>query len=326
MLDFNLFKNIALSFYSSKKSLDKCFGEVTKRKVNRFNRASLYEAQLEIKNSKYNQSSLKDLQKVLSTDKKSEGCVGFKSVIFGKSVSDEERLNHLKNLTNSLEDLSFAIGSKMSDLSLNNTLAVGIGANGKGNALAHYQSGEKFINLTRKKGHGSLAHEWAHALDHHLSQELQGRRVGFLSTGSLSLINDNRSSLQSQIKRAEKKGGSSLDLLKREYRNKDIAMNFKSFKEALVPFVARMKSSDSYRGLTPKRREYFESHQEVFARVFEKMIDYKLSKSERKNTYLSSAHHKDYYPNDDELKEIEPLFDKLMGSVFGKEKKKKKSA
>ncbi len=44
-------------------------------------------------------------------------------------------------------------------------LGIAFGARGGGNALAHYEPMERVVNLTRKKGGGSLAHEWAHGCD-----------------------------------------------------------------------------------------------------------------------------------------------------------------
>lgn len=44
-------------------------------------------------------------------------------------------------------------------------LAIAFGARGKGKALAHYEPARVVINLTKMKGAGSLAHEWAHAFD-----------------------------------------------------------------------------------------------------------------------------------------------------------------
>lgn len=47
-------------------------------------------------------------------------------------------------------------------------LAVAFGSRGKGSALAHYESANVVINLTKMKGAGCLAHEWGHALDDYI--------------------------------------------------------------------------------------------------------------------------------------------------------------
>ncbi len=44
-------------------------------------------------------------------------------------------------------------------------IAIAFGARGKGKALAHYEPGYNIINLTRKRGDGTVAHEMGHYFD-----------------------------------------------------------------------------------------------------------------------------------------------------------------
>ena len=68
-----------------------------------------------------------------------------------------------------LKDLAGFLGWPLDRICFNGTLALAFGARGHGGAAAHYELGHRCINLTRNKGPGCLAHEWAHALDHHIS-------------------------------------------------------------------------------------------------------------------------------------------------------------
>jgi hypothetical protein len=101
---------------------------------------------------------------------------GFRGVQFGNYVEKERRQLDLNNAYDALMDLSEVLDCAPSDLSLNGTLGLAFGARGrggKGAAAAHYEPGQIVINMTKRTGAGSLAHEWFHALDNHI-----GRRAG----------------------------------------------------------------------------------------------------------------------------------------------------
>src|SRR3546814_18278383 len=58
------------------------------------------------------------------------------------------------------------MGVPPASMSLDGSLAVAFGSRGSGKAAAHYEPGRRVVNVTRMSGAGSLAHEFAHALDH----------------------------------------------------------------------------------------------------------------------------------------------------------------
>lgn len=99
---------------------------------------------------------------------------GLKGVNFGNwmktpSARAEAQL-HLNHAFDSFHDLADIMGVPPKALSLNGMLGLAIGAQGAGGtAAAHFVPGVNEINLTRKNGAGSLAHEWAHALDHYFA-------------------------------------------------------------------------------------------------------------------------------------------------------------
>ena len=104
---------------------------------------------------------------------------GFRAVEFGNWLPQDERQQVLNMAFDSWCDLAAALKLPPKALSLGGALAVAFGSRGSGGknaALAHYETARKVINQTRMNGAGALAHEWMHALDHHL-----GGEQGFLS-------------------------------------------------------------------------------------------------------------------------------------------------
>ncbi|WP_139231006.1 LPD38 domain-containing protein [Geopseudomonas sagittaria] len=93
---------------------------------------------------------------------------GFRGVNFGKYVPQGERQSHLNRAFDAMHDLAEVLGVPPRAMSLNGMLGLAFGAQGNGGKFAaHFVPGVNEINLTRNAGAGSLAHEWAHALDHY---------------------------------------------------------------------------------------------------------------------------------------------------------------
>jgi N12 class adenine-specific DNA methylase len=93
--------------------------------------------------------------------------ISVKDIGFGKNESGQEEQDRLNDTWDALHDLAGALDLPLKALFLNKLkLAFGRrGTGGRNPAAAHYESGEHLINLTRKHGAGTLAHEWLHALD-----------------------------------------------------------------------------------------------------------------------------------------------------------------
>ena len=110
----------------------------------------------------------------------------FKGGEFGNWLNEKDRQESLNYGYDALLDLSKALNISPTDISLGNRLSIAFGSRGSGNALAHYEPDREVINLTKMKGAGSLAHEWAHALDDIFGKE-SGYR-GFLTEHSPSKV------------------------------------------------------------------------------------------------------------------------------------------
>lgn len=84
---------------------------------------------------------------------------------FGKYVSQKDRGLHVESAHEALSDLSDVLNVPLEDISLSGRLGLAFGARGRGSAAAHYETDQFNINITKKLGGGSLAHEWGHFLD-----------------------------------------------------------------------------------------------------------------------------------------------------------------
>jgi hypothetical protein len=112
-----------------------------------------------------------DAEKLMAT-------IGLRGVNFGnwmKGPSDRaEAQAHLNHAHDALLDLAELLNVPAKAVSMDGMLGLAIGAQGSGKHAAHFMPGMNEINITRTRGSGALAHEWAHAFDHYF-----GRLAGF---------------------------------------------------------------------------------------------------------------------------------------------------
>ena len=114
---------------------------------------------------------------------------GFRGINFGNWMQGNsaaaERQAHLNHAYDSFQDLAAVMGVPPRAMSLDGMLGLAFGAQGRKGAAAHFVPGVNEINLTREHGAGSLAHEWAHALDHYFAVQAGERtardKVPFLT-------------------------------------------------------------------------------------------------------------------------------------------------
>jgi len=110
---------------------------------------------------------------------------GFRGVQFGNWLPDNERQQVLNLGYEALMDLAHILGWEPEWMSLGGTLAIAFGARGKGGKFsAHYEPGQRVVNMTRMSGAGAFAHEFAHALDHWTGTGTEAMVPGGIPSGS----------------------------------------------------------------------------------------------------------------------------------------------
>lgn len=217
--------------------------------------------------------------------------MGMRGVQWGNSVTDDERQHHGPRAAEAFMDLADAVGLSDADISLGGKLGLAIGARGHGNALAHYEGHTQVINLTRKSGVGSLAHEWGHAFDHSL------RHFGkeFFSEDHVTERTVGKTPLHEAYAK--------LDDATRDFRDR--------IKDTTDMLVQNKQMSQA-------KAEYWREKKEIFARCFERFVQHKLNKQGRDNTYLVGLRKKNeddvtnLWPTIKEAEEMAPAFDAIF--------------
>jgi hypothetical protein len=121
------------------------------------------------------------------TEEDFQNVFGFRGGEFGNWTNQRDRQVNLNYAFDSLCDLADVAGIDRKDISLDGSLAIAFGARGRGgNARAHYEPGRDVINLTKLSGAGALAHEWFHALDHHINKKATVMAERRSKTGALA--------------------------------------------------------------------------------------------------------------------------------------------
>ncbi|WP_163321694.1 LPD5 domain-containing protein [Draconibacterium mangrovi] len=194
---------------------------------------------------------------------------GFRGVQFGNWVNNQERQDALNDAYDALRDLATALNISSRAISLGGELGLAFGARGSGGKQApsaHYESGQVVINLTKRSGAGSLAHEWWHALDNYFSRK-RGKNDFLTEKPRQGVVVDGRNVVPDERIRKE-------------------------MHEAFQAVVDKIKAS----GL-PKRSEildetrskrYWSQMLEMTARSFENFIIEKLGATNEQNDYLAN--------------------------------------
>lgn len=211
---------------------------------------------------------------------------GFRGVQFGNYVEGAKRQADLNQTYDALLDLAEILELPPKALSLNGELGLAFGARGKGGkqaALAHYEPVQVVINLTKKEGAGTLAHEWFHALDNYFLRTEQGNTTSYLSQTNNPTTNQLR---------------------------QEVIDGFKNLIKAInqTELYQRSKSKDRKRF-----KDYWSTNVEMSARVFEDYIGHTLADRGDSNDFLVNLKELAHYQITDEYPY---LFEKEQPVVF----------
>lgn len=236
---------------------------------------------------------------------------------FGNWVTNEDRYNYLAALGICLYDLNKVLKFKGHNLGLDETLGVAFGARGQGRALAHFESRTNIINVTRYKdadafidappkpvrfvysgGVGAFAHEYGHFLDYFFGSRVEAHNTIYALT-------DGRSTDKAKI--VYDKGKYPM----RYTTELIIEKAYWSPKKLDSTYINRIKKA------VPERyHEYFLRRNEIFARLFEQYVAYKLKELDIKNNFLTQTkYHSSQYMRPEEFAEVVPLFDQLIAQM-----------
>ena len=91
---------------------------------------------------------------------------GFKYVEFGNSISDKEAREHVRHFLGALVDLFEVLNLNQKEINKLGDLSIAFASRGRKGSSAHYERLRRIININRRNGDGSVAHEWMHYLDH----------------------------------------------------------------------------------------------------------------------------------------------------------------
>lgn len=185
---------------------------------------------------------------------------GFRGVQFGNYVEGGRRQQDLNRAYDALMDLAGVLALPPRALSLGGLLGLAFGARGSGGtdaAAAHYERGNVVINLTKREGAGSLAHEWWHGLDNYFSHQ--------------------RGDVGSYMTEDSRRGEGVREEMRAAFREVMSAINRTGMQE-------RSRKLDDR-----KTKDYWTTKPEMSARAFESYVIAKLQDQNAGNDYLANV-------------------------------------
>lgn len=252
----------------------------------------------------------------------------FRGDQFGEWVTQDERGKHRALAWDAFADLARITGLPWEEIGACGRLGIAFGARGHGKASAHYEAINgvtntyfPVINLTNTRGDGSLAHEWGHFFDHHMSPDptrivrgkdgptcpyISGGRawsakaaegvtpeVTWAMQGVLDAMRKPRPedvpAMRAERDEAIRNAQAETARLNREYREKKLtrAEYEKAFEEAktILKYAPEVKLT-RYANDAEALGEYWARPTEMFARAFESFCEDELHRRGEVNTYL----------------------------------------
>lgn len=222
---------------------------------------------------------------------------GFRGVQFGNYVGQDLRSKNLNEAYDALLDLSDVLGIPSQAVSLDGTLGLAFGARGNSKAMAHYEPMQVVINLTKKRGAGSLAHEWWHALDNYFGAQKTFDREAADKKDLYMTVSGRATAHRAEMK------------------------------EAFDNIVKTITESGMYqRALSldnARENPYWSTQKELTARAFEAYVKDKLAEKGTKNDFLVNILNEEdvenpnryQYPTTDERVKIDETFDRLFDTM-----------
>lgn len=228
---------------------------------------------------------------------------------FGNWLSQADRKEYLIGIYFGLYDMKYILGWTYANMGLNNSLGIALGSRGVPRALAHYEPATRVINLSRYRkefqsesrlsapvlrsgGAGSLAHEYGHAIDFHFGHNFdKSSPENWLTDGaSIRWKPDEK-----RINRKTLRG----------LMEKILAAHLTDGKGNMSKWRMNLGKV--------KNAPYYCQRTEIWARLFEAYIAFKMKKRGVKNTFLTKfKYDKEVYPTPNMIRAVEKDIDELM--------------
>lgn len=221
---------------------------------------------------------------------------GFRAFEYGHWTTQNERFDFLAAGSASYQDLKSVTGIKSLGHGI---IGVAFGARGKGGfAAAHFEPASYMINLTRRAGYTCFAHEYGHAIDYFYGHFAQPDSVKYSLSGGRNIGNSGLS----------------------DYRKSDPG-SLRGLMETVLyhHMFDKGEKSETYKRLEKGALEndYWYRHTEIFARLFEQWVQYKMEKKGIQNYFLTQRKYEDSwaYLSPKEFARLLPHLDKLIRKV-----------
>lgn len=233
---------------------------------------------------------------------------GLANVQFGGWVSEEDADTHLRGAHGAMFDLSDVLGVDPKTVSLNGRLSIGFGARGGGQFRAHYEPSNQIINITKIAGGGSLAHEWAHAMDNIVSVASNPGSTAarqYMSDGDRNgvpgPVADAMQGVMDAIRYPDpvraKEVRAANEMFVRTRRERRTMTEAENDQYRAAMKGGRVGESDYFRSaiaFSPGADGYWARPHEMFARAFESYVEDTIDGMGRKSSYLVSGTKKKY--------------------------------
>lgn len=219
-----------------------------------------------------------------------------KSIEFGNWMNEKDKISFLYAFSRSMEIYSILNGINLKDVGFSEKLSVAFGARGVPNASAHYQPvPTHLINLTKKKGHHSLVHEYGHALDNQLSKK--AGVTDYMLTGG-----------KSERKRT--------DLNKIKSSNILVSLMEQVFH---TMFWDKNNKETDFQLRHQKLTDYYNYRAEIWARLIEVYTYYQLKDKGIVNKFLvKPVYGGAMYATKKEIETVKPLIKQLIDFAYSK--------
>lgn len=288
-----------------------------------------------------------------------------RSLEFGNWVNQVRRIDFLLSLIVALFDFNKVLKFTNNNIGVNKTLNIAFGARGVPSAFAHYEPGTKVINLSRDRrvdkttdlfgnklvefkdnyfeykklaaqlreeasGYGSFAHEYGHFLDYIIAEKYIPKRHIALSGGRNRLFGYKNPKLAHDHFEKSIGFNNFSSKIEMDVYNILCKLLFNVTYSKDKKTITKVSVTGYYKRLydfAAKRGDYWIRFNEIWARLFEIFVAYKLNKigvvnkflvKEGKGKYrdeLGSKFYKAVYPSFGEVQKLIPDFNKFLDNT-----------